>query len=63
MPRPRIIANGNMKARWNQQRIHGVCPSTSPMNRTASEAIKAKTHASPRANSPETLFIIVKSSL
>ena len=30
------MASGNMNTRWNQQRLHGVCPTISPMNKAAS---------------------------
>src|SRR6056297_1767644 len=48
-----------MKARWNQQSEQGACPSTSPMKSTASEAVKARSHASHRAGSPRSLSICI----
>src|SRR6056297_1966508 len=49
------MASGNMKARWNQQSEQGVCPSTSPMNSTESEATRATSHAENSAFSPRRL--------
>eukprot|EP00952_Eustigmatos_sp_NYUAD-ZCMA_P005358 23414-Eustigmatos_ZCMA.PRE.1 len=55
------MASGNMKARWNQHRLQGAWPMTSPTNSTASEAMSAVSQA---ANSgPQALFVTVETSL
>src|SRR5690554_5094025 len=43
-----MTASGNMKARWNQHKLQGACPRTSPIKRTASDAVRATSHAANR---------------
>ncbi len=49
-PAPKISTSGNMAMRWYQQRIHGVWPSTSPMNNAPSVALRAMSQASPNVH-------------
>src|SRR3546814_967908 len=44
---PSRIASGNTKTRWNQQRLQGACPMTSPMKRTARLDTNATVQAAP----------------
>lgn len=39
-----------MKIRWYQHNWHGICPRTSPINRTESEEARATTQASKSKN-------------